>query len=80
MCVCALTLLARQQEEYPAHKKLSDGVLVWLSVWSEVRMIVHGPADATATASSLASLKSRMILPFWYRLIQIILEEAIKWV
>jgi len=25
----------------------------------------YGPADATATASSLAPVKSRMVLPFW---------------
>jgi len=42
-------------------KKFSDGVLAWLSVWSEVLMIACGPADATATPSSLASLKSRMV-------------------
>ena len=33
-------------------------------------------ADATATQSSLASLKSRMVLPFWYRLIQVVLEKG----
>jgi len=32
-------LLAGNQEEHPACKKLSDVVLVWLSVWSEVQMI-----------------------------------------
>jgi len=37
--------------------------------------------DATAIPSSLASLKSRMVLPFWYWLTQIVLEKnAIKWV
>ena len=30
----ALTLLVRRQEGHPACKKLSGGVLVWLSVWS----------------------------------------------
>jgi len=34
---CALTLLVGQQEGHPACKKLSGGVLVWLSVWSEVQ-------------------------------------------
>jgi len=29
----ALTLLAGQQEGHPACKKLSGGVLAWLSVW-----------------------------------------------
>ena len=28
----ALTLLAGHQEEHPAYKKLSDDVLLWLSV------------------------------------------------
>jgi len=34
---CALTLLVGRQEEHPAYKKLSGGVLAWLSVWSEVQ-------------------------------------------
>jgi len=33
----ALTLLVGWQEEHPACKKLSGGVLTWLSVWSEVQ-------------------------------------------
>jgi len=35
----ALTLLVGHQEKHPACKKLSDEVLAWLSVWSEVQMI-----------------------------------------
>ena len=35
----ALTLLVGRQEEHPACKKLSDEVLVWLSVWSEVQIV-----------------------------------------
>jgi len=34
----ALTLLVRRQEGHPACKKLSGGVLVWLSVWGEVKI------------------------------------------
>ena len=39
VCICmyafsALTLLVWQQEGHPACKKLSGGVLAWLSVWS----------------------------------------------
>ena len=37
-----------QQEGHPACKKLSGGVLAWLSVCSEVPL-AYGPADATAT-------------------------------
>jgi len=33
----ALTLLVGRQEGHPACKKLSGGVLAWLSVWSEVQ-------------------------------------------
>ena len=33
----ALMLLVGRQEGHPACKKLSGGVLAWLSVWSEVQ-------------------------------------------
>jgi len=36
----ALTLLVGWQEGHPACKKLSDGVLAWLSVWCEVQTCI----------------------------------------
>jgi len=36
----ALMLLVGQQEEHPACKNLSGGVLAWLSVWSEVQTCI----------------------------------------
>jgi len=33
----ALTLFVGRQEGHPACKKLSGGMLAWLSVWSEVQ-------------------------------------------
>jgi len=36
----ALTLLVGRQERHLACKKLSGGVLVWLSVWSEVQTCI----------------------------------------
>jgi len=36
----ALTLLVGRQEGHPACKKLSGGVLPWLSVWSEVQTCI----------------------------------------
>jgi len=36
----ALTLLVGRQERHPACKKLSVGVLAWLSVWSEVQTCI----------------------------------------
>ena len=36
----ALTLLVGRQEGHPACKKLSGGVLAWLSVWSRVQTCI----------------------------------------
>jgi len=36
----AVTLLVGRQEGHPACKKLSGGVLAWLSVWSEVQTCI----------------------------------------
>jgi len=59
--------------------KLSGEMLSWLSVWSEVQRFAYGPADATATPSSLAALKSRMVLPFCWRHTRVVLEKmAVK--
>jgi len=41
-------LLVGRQEGHPACKKLSGGLLAWLSACSEVQ-IAYGPADASAT-------------------------------
>ena len=35
--------------------------------------LAYGPADVTAT-QSLASVKSRLVLPFWYRLTWVVLD------
>jgi len=37
----ALTLLVGRQEGHPACKKMSSGVLTWLSVWSEVQTCIR---------------------------------------
>jgi len=36
----ALTLLVGRQKGHPARTKQSGGVLVWLSVWSEVQTCI----------------------------------------
>jgi len=36
----ALTLLVGRQKGHPVCKKLSGGVLAWLSVWSEVQTCI----------------------------------------
>ena len=63
----ASTLLVGRQEGHPACKKLSGGVLAWLSVWSKVQTCIW-PSWCHCHSLSLASLKSRLVLPFWYRL------------
>jgi len=58
-----------------ALKKLSGGVLAWLSAWSEVQTcILHSWCHCHAL--SLASVKSRLVLPFWYRLTRVVPEKG----
>ena len=51
----ALTLLVGRQEGHPACKKLSGGVLAWLSVWSEVQTGIW-PSWCQCHSLSLASV------------------------
>ena len=53
-------------------KKLSGGMLVWLwlSVWSEVQTCIL-PSWCYCHSLSLASVKSRLVFPFWYRLTRV---------
>jgi len=71
----ALTLLVGRQEGHPACKKLSGRVLAWLSVWSEVQTCMW-PSWCHCHSLSLASLKSRLVLPFWYRLTRVVPEKG----
>ena len=70
----ALTLLVGRQEGHPACKKQSGGVLALLSVWSEVQTCIW-PSWCHCHSLSLAPVKSRLVLPFWYRLTQVVLEK-----
>ena len=56
----ALMLLVGRQEGHPACKKLSDGVLAWLSVWSEMQTCIW-PSCCHCHSLSLASVKSRLV-------------------
>ena len=73
----ALTLLVGRQEGHPACKKQSGGVLAWLSVWSEVQTCIwpSSPSWCHCHLLSLAPVKSRLVLLFWYRLTQVVLEK-----
>ena len=56
-------------------KKLSSGVLAWLSVWSEMQTCMW-PSWCHCHSLSLASVKSRLVLPFWYRLTQVVPDKG----
>jgi len=71
-----LTLLVGRQEGHPACKKLSGGVLVWLSVSLEQGANLHMaqlmPLPLTVSCFS----KIQIGLPFWYRLTWVVLEKG----
>jgi len=71
----ALTLLVGWQEGNPACKKLSGGLLAWLSVWSYVQICIW-PSWCHYHSLSLASVKSRLVLPFWYRLTRVVPDKG----
>ena len=55
-------------------------MLLWLSVWSEVQIVCIWSSWCRChpkTPSSLTSLKSRLVLHFWYWLTQVILEKRL---
>ena len=71
----ALTLLAGRQEGHPACKKLSGGVLAWLFVWSKVQTCIW-PSWCHCHSLSLASVKFRLVLPFWYQLTRVVPDKG----
>jgi len=71
----ALTLLVGRQEGHPACKKLSGEVLAWLSVWCEVQTCIW-LSGFHCHSLSVAPVKSRLVLPFWYRLTQVVPDRG----
>jgi len=74
-CFDAVGWTAGREEGHPACKKLSGGVLAWLSVWSKVQTCIW-PSWCHCNSLSLASVKSRLVLPFWYRLTWVVLDKG----
>jgi len=70
----AFSALVGWQEGHLACRKESGGVLAWLSVWSEVQTCIW-LSWCHCHSLSLAPVKSRLVLPFWYRLTQVVLER-----
>jgi len=71
----ALTLLVGQQEGHPACEKLSGGVLAWLSDWSVVQTCIWH-SGCHCHSLSLASVKSRLVLTFWYQLTWVVPDKG----
>jgi len=57
----ALTLLVGRQEGHPAGKKVSGGVLAWLSVWSEVAQLM--PLSLTVSCFSKIQIGFTFLVP-----------------
>ena len=72
----ALMQLVGWQEVHPACEKLSGGLLAWLSVWSEVQTCIW-PSWCHCHSLSLASVKSRLVLPFWYQLTRLVSDKGL---
>jgi len=49
-------------------------MLAWLSVWSKVQTCIW-PSWCHCHSPSLASVKSRLVLPFWYRLTRVVWDK-----
>jgi len=70
----ALKLLFGQQEEHLPHKNWVMRCWCGYLSGAKCKWFSYGQANATAT-TSLALLKSRMVLPFLYWLSQAVLEK-----
>ena len=56
-------------------KNLSGGVLAWLSAWSKVQTCIW-PSWCHCPSLSLTSVKSRLVLPFWYWLTRVVPDRG----
>jgi len=70
-----MLLLVGQQEGHLACKNLSDEVLVWLSLWSEVQMICMWYSWCHCHPIISCSSQIQNGLPFWCQLTQVVLEK-----
>jgi len=69
--------LSEDQCLYYIVLSLSGRVLAWLSAWSKVQTCMW-PSWFHCHSLSLASVKSRLVLPLWYWLTRVVLEKAVK--
>ena len=73
----ALTLLVGRQKGHPACKKTEwwgAGMVIWLERGADLHCI--WPSWCHCHSLSLALLKSRLVLPFWYRLTWVVPDKG----
>ena len=75
LCLQCSDAVGWAAEGHPACKKQSGGVLAWLSVWSKVQTCIW-PSWCHCHSLSLASVKSRSVLPFCYRLTWVVPDKG----
>jgi len=71
---CALTLLVGRQEGHPACKKTEwwdAGMVMCLGQGADLHMAQLMPLPLTVSCCN----KSRLVLPFWCRLTQVVLDK-----
>jgi len=72
----ALTLLVGRQVGHPVCKNWV--VWCWHGYLSGARCrVANSPADATATHRLFPSVKSRLVLPLWYRLTRVVPDKGL---
>jgi len=71
----ALSLLVGRQEGHPACKK-TEWWGAGMDVWGEVQTCIWPISWCHCHSLSLASVKSRLVLTFWYRLTRVVPEKG----
>ena len=54
---------------------VKNWVVAWLSVWSDMQTCIW-PSSCHCHSLSLASVRSRLVLPFWYWLTRVVPEKG----
>jgi len=71
VCFSTLTLLVGRQKGHPVCEWWGTGVVICLEWGADLHMAQLMPPPLT-----VASVKSRLVLPFWYRLTRVVPEKG----
>ena len=76
LCLQCFDAVGWAAERASGRKKLSGEVLAWLSVWNKVQTCIQ-PSWCHCHSLSLAPVKSRFVLRFWYWPTRVVLEKGL---